>query len=119
MPGYDKTGPMGRGPMTGRGAGYCRPGEDEDRPRDYGRPFFGRGRGPFGRGRGGWAFYRRDPAQEEQAKPEQYTPREEQERYRPGPGWFGRGRGRFFRGRRGQAGGFGFGGGSIDDRFED
>jgi hypothetical protein len=24
MPGGDRTGPMGRGPMTGRGVGYCR-----------------------------------------------------------------------------------------------
>lgn len=24
MPGGDKTGPLGMGPMTGRGAGYCR-----------------------------------------------------------------------------------------------
>ena len=23
MPGYDGTGPRGRGPMTGRGGGYC------------------------------------------------------------------------------------------------
>lgn len=23
MPGYDGTGPLGRGPMTGRGDGYC------------------------------------------------------------------------------------------------
>jgi len=23
MPGYDGTGPKGRGPMTGRGSGYC------------------------------------------------------------------------------------------------
>lgn len=23
MPGYDGTGPKGRGPMTGRGGGYC------------------------------------------------------------------------------------------------
>ena len=23
MPGYDRTGPNGGGPMTGRGAGYC------------------------------------------------------------------------------------------------
>lgn len=24
MPGFDRTGPIGRGPMTGRGFGYCR-----------------------------------------------------------------------------------------------
>jgi hypothetical protein len=42
MPGFDGTGPMGMGPMTGRGMGPC--------GRGYGRPFgFGRG---WGRGRG-------------------------------------------------------------------
>ena len=25
MPGFDRTGPQGRGPMTGRGMGQCRP----------------------------------------------------------------------------------------------
>jgi len=51
MPGGDRTGPMGMGPMTGRGAGYCAgfsvPG--------YMNPGFGGGwfgRGWFGRGRG-------------------------------------------------------------------
>ena len=49
MPGGDRTGPTGMGPMTGRGAGFCagmnRPG--------YANPsvFGGRGLG-FGRGRG-------------------------------------------------------------------
>lgn len=47
MPGGDRTGPMGAGPMTGRSAGYCAgtgtPG--------YTRHGFGRGRG-FGRGWG-------------------------------------------------------------------
>jgi len=46
MPGGDRTGPAGMGPMTGRGAGYCAgypaPG--------YGEFAFGRG---FGQGRGG------------------------------------------------------------------
>jgi len=62
MPGGDRTGPMGMGPMTGRGAGFCAgfgaPG--------YANPVFGYGRGVgrgmgrgrrFGRGRGlgrGW-----------------------------------------------------------------
>lgn len=49
MPGRDRTGPMGMGPMTGRGMGYCAgvgaPG--------YANPAPGFGRG-FGRGRGGW-----------------------------------------------------------------
>lgn len=46
MPGGDGTGPMGRGPMTGRGAGYCAgfavPGFAN---RPFGGGFFGRGRG--------------------------------------------------------------------------
>jgi len=46
MPYGDGTGPLGQGPMTGRGAGFCsgyqRPG--------YASPAFGRGM--FGRGRG-------------------------------------------------------------------
>jgi len=49
MPGFDGTGPMGAGPMTGGGRGYCNPLN-----RTYGRPRFGGGRG-FGYGRGfGW-----------------------------------------------------------------
>lgn len=48
MPGGDRTGPAGMGPMTGRGAGYCAgyqaPG--------YMNPGGGRGFGAFGRGRG-------------------------------------------------------------------
>ena len=54
MPYGDRTGPMGQGPMTGRGAGYCA---------GYGMPGnanpigggFGRGRGG-GWGRGGFGF---------------------------------------------------------------
>jgi len=46
MPGGDKTGPLGAGPMTGRGAGFC---AGYDVP-GYMNPSFGRG---FGRGRGG------------------------------------------------------------------
>jgi hypothetical protein len=58
MPGGDRTGPRGMGPMTGRGAGYC---ADYDAPgfanpvpgRGYGRGW-GRGRGrPWGYGWGG------------------------------------------------------------------
>ena len=49
MPGGDRTGPRGSGPMTGRGMGYCvgyvRPGFINPR---FG-PRFSRGRG-FGRG---------------------------------------------------------------------
>ncbi|MFP4258585.1 MAG: DUF5320 domain-containing protein, partial [Desulfovermiculus sp.] len=52
MPGGDRTGPMGMGPMTGRGAGFCagmnQPGAltaGFGRGRGFGRGF-GRGRGP-------------------------------------------------------------------------
>jgi len=53
MPGGDRTGPLGLGPMSGRGAGFCggygMPGYMNPFP---GR-FFGRGYGGgFGRGRG-------------------------------------------------------------------
>ena len=51
MPGGDRTGPMGMGPMTGRGAGYCAgsvvPG--------FVNSMFG---GGFGRGRGGGRGWR-------------------------------------------------------------
>jgi len=44
MPRGDRTGPLGYGPMTGRGAGYCSgsgvPG--------YMNPVYGRGRGEIG-----------------------------------------------------------------------
>lgn len=65
MPGGDRTGPNGMGPMTGRAAGFCTgnpvPGFANSMP---GRGFgFGRGRG-FGRGLGfgfrggrGWGGY--------------------------------------------------------------
>ena len=65
MPYGDRRGPWGRGPMTGRGAGYCagysdpgyanpRIGRGRGYGRGYGRGFGrGRGRGPgFGMGRG-------------------------------------------------------------------
>jgi len=49
MPGGDRTGPMGMGPMTGRAGGYCAgypvPG--------YMNPVGGRGFWGWGRGRGG------------------------------------------------------------------
>lgn len=55
MPGGDRTGPMGAGPMTGRAAGYCAgfpvPG--------FMNPGFGGawfGRRWYGRGRGGGGF---------------------------------------------------------------
>ena len=60
MPGGDRTGPAGLGPMTGRGAGYCAgypvPGYMNPIPgRGWYGMGFGRGRGWFGRGGGrGW-----------------------------------------------------------------
>ncbi len=57
MPGGDRTGPLGMGPMTGRAAGYCAgygmPGYANPIPgRGFGRGF-GRGWGFWGRGFGG------------------------------------------------------------------
>jgi len=46
MPGFDKTGPEGKGPKTGRGMGSCNPNASKGFGRGMGR---GRGRG-FGRG---------------------------------------------------------------------
>ncbi|MDX9863757.1 MAG: DUF5320 domain-containing protein [Anaerolineaceae bacterium] len=59
MPGGDKTGPQGDGPLTGRQAGYC---SGDDQP-GYGRPGFGRRAFGFGRQRrrGFW------PAQDQDA----------------------------------------------------
>lgn len=61
MPGGNKTGPDGRGPMTGRRMGYC---NDNEHPGSFypnsNRSFgFGRGGGRgLGRGRGGGFQYR-------------------------------------------------------------
>ena len=50
MPGLDGTGPLGAGPMTGGGWGYCNLSA-----RYYGAPRYGLGRGfRGGFGRGGW-----------------------------------------------------------------
>jgi len=51
MPGFDGTGPMSQGPMTGRGMGYCGTGSGVP---TGGAPVYGRGRGgqPWGGGRG-------------------------------------------------------------------
>ncbi len=49
MPGFDGTGPMGAGPMTGGGRGYCNP-----RSGIYGRPGFGGGYGLGYRRGPGW-----------------------------------------------------------------
>jgi len=59
MPGFDGTGPMGQGPMTGRGRGFCAqrttPAPIKNSPR-FPAPnvVFGAGRGgiPWGCGRG-------------------------------------------------------------------
>jgi len=48
MPGFDRTGPMGAGPKTGRGLGYCTPGGGST----YGAFGVGRGGLPWGGGRG-------------------------------------------------------------------
>ena len=55
MPGGDRTGPMGLGPMSGWGAGFChgydRSSYANPNPEWFYRSRFGRG-GFFGRGRG-------------------------------------------------------------------
>lgn len=43
MPGRDRTGPMGYGPLTGRRAGLCVPAGVPEY--GYPSPFYGRGRG--------------------------------------------------------------------------
>ena len=62
MPGFNGTGPLGRGAMTGRRMGYCANASDEAiafRGRGFGAGY-GRGRG-FGRGFGyGRGFYNRE-----------------------------------------------------------
>ena len=45
MPAGDGTGPMGMGPMTGGGRGFCVALVSDIRPRPLGRRFFGRGGG--------------------------------------------------------------------------
>lgn len=52
MPGFDGTGPMGAGAMTGGGRGYCNPYRGT-----YGGRWFGGGRG-FGRGGFGGGYGR-------------------------------------------------------------
>lgn len=67
MPRFDGRGPMGYGPMTGRGMGYCaRPGRRPMR----GGGFYGR-RGGFGRGYYGYGgpyydepYYAQAPSKE-------------------------------------------------------
>ena len=50
MPGGDRTGPMGMGPMTGRGAGFCGGAGAPGFISRMGGEFLGRGRGRGGRG---------------------------------------------------------------------
>ena len=54
MPGYNRKGPAGEGPMTGRGEGYCKPGTQQSEPNAGEQPIYGLGRGglPRGGGRG-------------------------------------------------------------------
>ncbi|RKD21404.1 hypothetical protein SAMN02745883_01202 [Caminicella sporogenes DSM 14501] len=57
MPRLDGTGPLGLGPMTGRGAGRCS-GEYTGQRRIFGRGFFGRRCGGFGFRRGNRFMYK-------------------------------------------------------------
>ena len=52
MPGFDGTGPMGFGPRTGGGFGYCSPGAGIGRRRAPNIRGAGRGGLPWGGGRG-------------------------------------------------------------------
>lgn len=54
MPGFDRTGPLGEGPMTGGGFGRCGSGRRSAYGAGAGRrsDAFGRGQGFGGRGRG-------------------------------------------------------------------
>jgi hypothetical protein len=58
MPGFDRTGPNGEGPRTGRGLGRCNPKKDEsdEKNREDMNPqdeWYGRGMG-WRHGRGGF-----------------------------------------------------------------
>ena len=71
MPGFDQTGPMGFGPMTGGRRGMCNPAYAGYARGSAGTFGFGRGmgfgrgfRGGFGRGMGrgsGWGFWNQPP----------------------------------------------------------
>lgn len=62
MPGGDRTGPIGMGPMTGRAAGFCGGyGSPGYANAAFGRDFgmgYGRGRGYLGHGGGGGRGWR-------------------------------------------------------------
>jgi len=61
MPGGDRTGPLGLGPMTGRAAGYCA-GYPVPGFMNSASGYFGYGRGiGWGRGRGRGLMYRYFP----------------------------------------------------------
>ena len=49
MPGGDRSGPMGGGPLTGGGFGFCR---GDSTTRRFSRGGYGGRQGGFGRGRG-------------------------------------------------------------------
>lgn len=61
MPGFDGTGPMGMGPITGGGRGFCVAPVSGIRPGPFGRRFGGRGGGRgrrnmyYATGLPGWA----------------------------------------------------------------
>ena len=55
MPWGDRTGPMGLGPMTGRGAGYCAGYGVPGYMNPYGGRYYGAWGGGWGRGRG-WGY---------------------------------------------------------------
>jgi hypothetical protein len=61
MPGLNGTGPMGKGPMTGRGAGTCNGGGNGQRCGMGNRRGLGRGLGR-GAGRGFGRNFTADPA---------------------------------------------------------
>ncbi|MBN1501374.1 MAG: DUF5320 domain-containing protein [Spirochaetes bacterium] len=54
MPGFNRTGPLGQGPMTGRGMGMCGGNAGAGSNRGFGRMFSAWGRGC--RGRGGFNY---------------------------------------------------------------
>jgi len=81
MPGGDRTGPYGQGPMTGRALGYCSgysgpgysnpaygPGYGRGLGRGFGRGFRGRGRGFWWRSYPQEPYYQPNPTKEEEKK---------------------------------------------------